>query len=418
MATLTRSNTLPDQVRGQIVEELYTGSYEIGDRLPTLDAWGKRFNVSRRTVQLAIDQLRGEGMLQSHVGRGAYLVRKPGGPDLLNRTSAVGDTQRSRTGPGDQPGASARSAHSAHTFAVLDGLAEVSLNNEVGESWTTRILHGIRLEASEQNIDLLLINDNIDLSTPESICQHLREISGRFDGLITFPLMPYEQMAYILDEKSAPIITINRLSAGTQYNYVAADYFGGSRLVGQMFAEAGLTDVWFLSTPVSNVYSKEQRYAGLCDGMHTSGIPSKPRVIIAPSAEEQAGYQSVKSQLSDSQKPGAIYCSGDYLAIGAIRALQESGLSVGGDRGVAVVGSSGLSYSRFTSPSLSVVRIPMEEMGRRAVQKLLEMTSNGSTRSPGQSLPTELILRGSTPDKIRDSGWLEKQTPPRPGIDL
>ena len=418
MTTFSHIRTLPDQVRDQIVEELRTGDYEIGDRLPTLDDWTKRFQVSRRTVQMAIDQLRSEGLLQSRVGRGAHLVRKPGSPSPARSSSKSIAGHKPLVEAGDQTRGSTHSHRPQYTFAVLDGLAEVNLNNEIGESWTTRILHGIRLMASELNIDLLLINDKIDMSTPQSIGQHLREISSRVDGLITFPLMPHEEISTVLDGEPLPIVTINRFSADTQYNFVSADYFGGSRLVGRMFAECDMNNVWFLSTQVANVYSKEQRYAGLCDGLLSGGVANKARVVIADSAEEQAGFDCVMAKLQETKPPEAIYCSGDYLAIGAMRALKESGIPVGDDDGVAVVGSSGFAHSQFSSPSLSVVRIPMEEMGRQAISSLNDMVTSESLRLPGRSLPTDLILRGSTPTRIKESGWLEKQSPPNPGIDL
>ena len=81
------------------------------------------------------------------------------------------------------------------------------------------------------------------------------------------------------------------------------------------------------------------------------------------------------------------------MAIAAINALAENGVSVPGD--VAVIGMSDIEIARFTTPALTTYRVPKEEIGALAARLLIERI-NGSTVLPQKvTLPSELILRGS-----------------------
>jgi LacI family transcriptional regulator len=165
---------------------------------------------------------------------------------------------------------------------------------------------------------------------------------------------------------------------------------------------------------MTGIYSKEQRYRGLADGLKLSGSNCDPQVHIVDTANDAASYELVSKRLQTEKKPDGIYCSGDYLAMGAIEALKEKGIPVGTEDGTSVIGSSGFELSAHIDPALTVVQIPMVEMGRRAIRKILEARERPDRRVEGQSLPTKLILRDSTPLWLKDEHWIEKIQQTRP----
>ena len=67
----------------------------------------------------------------------------------------------------------------------------------------------------------------------------------------------------------------------------------------------------------------------------------------------------------------------DTVAVGAIRALRDLGISVPGD--VSVIGFDGVDIGRFTTPRLTTVEQPVEEIARRSVNLLLDMMEKGAT---------------------------------------
>src|SRR5690606_30721401 len=88
-----------------------------------------------------------------------------------------------------------------------------------------------------------------------------------------------------------------------------------------------------------------------------------------------------------------IFTSGDFLALGAMRALRERGIDVPGD--VGVVGGTGLEVGAYAHPPLTVLAQPMEDMGQAAAGMLLNMIESGSLRTRGERRPCKLLLRGS-----------------------
>lgn len=386
-----RSTThLSETVRRQIESEIRQNQWEPGDRLPTVDEWCERLSVGRRTVLKAIGQLRDRGVLESHVGRGAFLLSMP--------KESEAPARRHRT------------------LAVLDGITDAGLHAELSESWTARILSGIRDEASRNDYDLLLINYNPAGQPASAVEDRLRRVQMSVDGLISFPFARVEEMFDILDRVGLPTVTINRLGADQTDNYVDADYFGGSRVVGQMAAELEARDVWFLSTQVAGVFSKEQRYAGLIDGIRVAGGDAKVHVLLAETPSEDDGRQLVAERLAKSGHPDLIYCSGDYLASGAVHALLEAGVQVG--EACSVIGSSGFSFTWLTRPTISTVDIPMTEMGRTVFRMIMDMIDRGLRRVPGQSLPTTLRLRQSSHPSLLESGWLDRAVPVNAGREI
>jgi LacI family transcriptional regulator len=242
----------------------------------------------------------------------------------------------------------------------------------------------------------------------DTLINRLSNIKKKVDGVITFPFTDSYTMFEIFDKCNIPVLTINRSCSESKYNYVAADYFEGSKLVGTLFSEIKCKKIWFISTQVSGVFSKEQRYKGLLEGLQMSGCDADVKVMVADTATDSEGYDIVKRALAEETPPDGIYCSGDYLALGAMNALKEKSISVGKQKGTSVVGSSGFELSANSQPPLSVVQIPMIEMGRKAIRKMLSLRETPDRREAGAMLPTELILRESTPKYLCEQGWLDK----------
>ena len=92
--------------------------------------------------------------------------------------------------------------------------------------------------------------------------------------------------------------------------------------------------------------------------------------------------------------PGAILCSNDLTALGAMRALDASGFSVPAD--VSVVGADDLPMLNLVRPALTTVRIPREELGRTALDLLTRMIREKKPRGTDRILDTQLIIREST----------------------
>jgi DNA-binding LacI/PurR family transcriptional regulator len=109
----------------------------------------------------------------------------------------------------------------------------------------------------------------------------------------------------------------------------------------------------------------------------------------------EIGFKPMQALLEKSRDFTAVFCFNDIAAIGAIRALKDAGLSVPGD--VSVVGFDDILSAAYSTPSLTTVRQPLLEMGKRGAQVLLERIANREQEYPAEiTMAPELVVREST----------------------
>jgi LacI family transcriptional regulator len=109
----------------------------------------------------------------------------------------------------------------------------------------------------------------------------------------------------------------------------------------------------------------------------------------------EIGYKPMAALLEKTRDFTAVFCFNDISAIGALRALKEAGLRVPED--VSVVGFDDILSAAYCTPSLTTVRQPLFEMGKRGAQILLERIANREKEFPTEVVMSpELVVREST----------------------
>jgi LacI family transcriptional regulator len=118
----------------------------------------------------------------------------------------------------------------------------------------------------------------------------------------------------------------------------------------------------------------------------------------------EIGYKPMCALLEKTRDFTAIFCFNDIAAIGAIRALKNAGLAVPGD--VSVVGFDDIQSAAYSTPSLTTVRQPLLEMGKRSAQILLDRIASAENRYPSEIvMAPELVVRESTgPAQVEAKG--------------
>lgn len=91
--------------------------------------------------------------------------------------------------------------------------------------------------------------------------------------------------------------------------------------------------------------------------------------------------------------PDAVFVASDMMALGALRAIQETGLSV--PKQIALVGFDDMTPTPMIETPLTTIRQPIRSLGTQAVEMLIDLLNNGLTPPRRQILPTELVIRNS-----------------------
>ena len=129
----------------------------------------------------------------------------------------------------------------------------------------------------------------------------------------------------------------------------------------------------FGSNPVAGD-SLAMRFQGFCEVFSERGLSFDPEYYFETRFSYQAGYDLAMDILKIHPETTAIFAMSDTVAVGAVRAINDMGLSVPGD--ISVFGFDGIDICRFTNPRLTTVEQPVEIIARKSVSILLDMTEN------------------------------------------
>jgi LacI family transcriptional regulator len=171
-------------------------------------------------------------------------------------------------------------------------------------------------------------------------------------------------------------------------------------IAGMVAALAGLGHrrIAFLAGPRSLFVARE-RLAGYRRGLEAAGIAFDERLVVRTTFDREGGALGVDTLTQGEVPFTAICCANDLLALGALRRLAELGIDVPG--AVSVAGFDDISTAALTAPSLSTVRLPLRELGRRGFEHAERLLAGDAPERI--ILPTEVILRESTAAPVRHS---------------
>ncbi len=221
-------------------------------------------------------------------------------------------------------------------------------------------------------------------------------LSRQVDGLIFVHPTSLEDGRCIreLIKKNFPLVII---STGQEedVNYVAVDRRYGAYLAVEHLLKLGHRDIVFLCTNFPDHPFVKQRIAGYKDALAKFGVDFNEKLIYYDAFDYATGYERANDVLNERNIPTAIFAANDEVAIGAMRRLQNEGLNVPED--VSIVGFDDIKGAEFSHPPLTTVRQPTGEVGKKALEILLEKIKNPQSCELEQVIfKPELIVRKST----------------------
>ena len=147
----------------------------------------------------------------------------------------------------------------------------------------------------------------------------------------------------------------------------------------------------FLAGPTSLFVARE-RLAGYRRALADAEIDYDTRLVPSTSFNREGGARAIDELLAGESEFTAICASNDLLALGALERLAQLGIDVPDD--VSVAGFDDIPMAAMLAPSLSTVRVPLREVGRRAFEYAERVLAHGRPRR--QVLSTEVVMRDST----------------------
>lgn len=178
---------------------------------------------------------------------------------------------------------------------------------------------------------------------------------------------------------------------------IVLDHDHATRLALEHLYDLGHRRIAFMKGQAFSL-DAEFRWQSICTIAQRLGITIVPELCIyleKNSWSPELGYPPVRELLKRTRDFTAIFCFNDTAAIGAIRAIEDAGLSC--PRDISVIGFDDILVAAYTNPRLTTVRQPLYEMGRTAAETLIKrIQSPEQPSSEDVWFTPELVVREST----------------------
>jgi DNA-binding LacI/PurR family transcriptional regulator len=258
------------------------------------------------------------------------------------------------------------------------------------------IVQTIESAAHEHGYAVILASSNDIPKREISAMQMLR--SRRVDGLIVTSSRVGALHQARLEQLGVPVVLVNSLAeqSGLQTMSVGVDNHHGGYLATNHLIQKGHQRIAYVSSP-SDRSDNVERMTGYRDALTEAGIGFDPSLVVKGTGRTAGGQKALPVLLSLDDAPSAVFCYNDMTAIGLIDAAREAGLSL--PRDLAIVGFDDVIFARFTHPQLTTIAQPVGRLGRKAVDIVLTLLSDGDHSElpvTNVKIRGQLIIRASS----------------------
>ncbi|HCW53851.1 MAG TPA: GntR family transcriptional regulator [Clostridium sp.] len=349
------------ETKHEIIEKHYISLIEenkvsAGDQLPSENEIASIFNVSRHTVRQALNYLVQEGWIYKERGKGSFYSNKK-----KNQTKK--------------------------NVAVM--------TTYISDYIFPRIISGIEEELRKKGYNLLLFSSNNDIESEKKCFENI--INQDIAGLIVEPAQSsinnlHHESIKNLEKNNIKYIAINANCDEENSAYIVVDDEEGSYKLTHYLLELGHRNIAALFK-VDDIQG-EKRRAGYIKAIKEYNINFEKSIVGEYITDNQEMYvdQFTKKIAKMKNRPTAILCYNDKIALRVIDNLRKENITIPDDMSIVSFDDSYLAVS--SNIKLTTIKHPKQEMGIRAAKCIVDMIE-GRIDKPQFVYPAELIVRGS-----------------------
>lgn len=288
-----------------------------------------------------------------------------------------------------RPNRAARGLRTRRTHTVGFLTDEIAVTPFAG-----RTITGAHDVAWSHQTLLLIANTTRD---PRIIRTAVEELLDRQVDGIVFAVVGTRATTLPQEISSVPVVLANCFVAKDTIPCVLPDERGGGRAAAEPLLRSGHTRIAHLAGRAGS-WATKQRLRGFREALREADLDLPEQWLRFGTFRIDSGYELMRELLSGGDRPTAVFCGNDRMALGAYLAIKEAGLRVPED--ISVVGYDDQEeLASDIAPSLTTVALPFYEMGRWAVQSLLDGDVSGLP--PRTLIPCPLVERDSVTEPPR-----------------
>jgi len=336
------------QVRNKIVENIKSGL--LSGKLPGERVLAQQYNVSYMTIRKAISSLTEDGILHKFTTKGTFVSNNKITPKA---TLNIG-------------------------FFLDEEIEE-----GISSPYYSLVFNALEKEVKKHGYNLTLFSRIDDLNPLNN--------QKKIDGVIISCFPRLESKIQEL-KQLIPIILIDNISLDKSISSVTIDNFNSSREVTNHLIAAGHKRIGFISGLLNSDVCKD-RLSGYTTAMQNSGFEPDSTLIYRGDYSYESGERGAEKLLSIKNPPTAIVCANDSMAIGAMKAIRESGFNIPED--IGVVGFDDIDVSSRVFPSLTTIKVPITKMAEESIKMLISLIKGNDLEYKHKILPAHLVIRNS-----------------------
>jgi DNA-binding LacI/PurR family transcriptional regulator len=268
--------------------------------------------------------------------------------------------------------------------------------SEIANPFFPEIIRGYQAMAWNHGFDVLLCNTEYDRERTKAVMRKLRENDVRGVAIVTSSVD--RDMASELTAAGIPLVFCNSGPASKLIGNICIEYEHGVKKAIQHVVELGHRRSAVIAGPADNRTAVTIKKA-LVSGLTARGL--KPVCVLESNYRVDAGAAAVREVLSRPKIPTIVFCGNDLIAMGAMSALEESGVRVPED--VSVIGIDDIFFAFLARPPLTTISVPREQLGVKAFEALDRMLKLKRHTGSNYMLETDLVVRRSTAPVRRQS---------------
>ena len=223
-----------------------------------------------------------------------------------------------------------------------------------------------------------------------SLVQHCR--SRNVEGLILFGFQRHDLNLDELIQAEIPTVFIDLDLIGRRAGYITSDNDQAILTAVQYLYGLNHRKIGFI-TGMLETYTGRVRFEAYKKALSECGLSYVSDHVAIGDFSKEGGYECMKRLLAADERPTAVLCSSDTSAIGAIEAVREAGLRVPED--ISVFGFDDIELAAHYQPRLTTIRQDAFELGKQAIEMLVELVQNPDCPPPSTKIGTKLIVRDS-----------------------
>ncbi|MFF2996560.1 LacI family DNA-binding transcriptional regulator [Streptomyces sp. NPDC057950] len=336
-----------------------------GRRRPTIKSVAARAGVGRTTV--------------SRVINGSELVSEKARAAVLAAIAELNYV----------PNSVARGLVTSRTNSVALVIPE-SESRLGSEPYFSAVIRGVSTALAETRTQLHLILVR-DQSERDQLTESVAE--QRVDGVLLVSVHEHDPLPGLLEDMGLPTVLAGRRSADESLSHVHSDNAGGAAAAVEHLLARGRRTIGTISGPLDMDVARS-RLQGWRETLEKAGHEVPDRLVASADFTEEGGETAMRSLLRQVPSLDAVFVASDVMAAGALAELRRQGRRVPDD--VAVIGFDDSIIARHSTPPLTSVRQPVEEIGTTIARILLAEIDDPEEPRRHIVLPTELVVRESS----------------------